>query len=209
MPPATDAHPGPAPVPSMTERCSLAPVDGYRAAMQDATPRFIDGHYGSPESARAALVRLEGAGFDADAAELVDLTQSQATREQARENDHEKVSDVARPAGAAATIGAAAGAAAGVVTGLVTGDPGTGAIVGAAAATGGSVVGGLAGTYGGLPVNEAAWDTYELDPSDEHPIVVRVRVLDDDELEKAKQALTAGGRADELHEVDHGDDPAN
>lgn len=154
-----------------------------------ANPRFLSGHYATPESARAALVRLEAAGIDADAAELVDLTAPAETREEARHHDQDRMSSVARPAGAAASIGAAAGAAAGVVAGLVTGDPGTGAVVGAAAAAGGSVVGGLAGTYGGLPVNEAAWDTYELEASVEHPIVVRVRAMDDDEFEKAKAAL--------------------
>lgn len=155
----------------------------------DANPRFLSGHYATAESARAALVRLEAAGIDADAAELVDLTAPAETREEARHNDQDRMSSVARPAGAAASIGAAAGAAAGVVAGLVTGDPGTGAVVGAAAVAGGSVVGGLAGTYGGLPVNEAAWDTYELEASVEHPIVVRVRAMDDEEFEKAKEAL--------------------
>ena len=161
--------------------------------MSEPTPRYLDGHYSTAESARAALLRLEAAGIDADAAELTDLAQPSATteegRDEARHNDEDRVSSVARPAGAAATIGAAAGAAVGVVAGLVTGDPGTGAMVGAAAATGGGVVGGLAGTYGSLPVNEASWDTYELDPSHEHPIVVRVRVMDDEELAKAQEAL--------------------
>jgi hypothetical protein len=158
--------------------------------MSDApAARFLSGHYATPESARAALMRLEAAGIDADAAELVDLTAPVETREEARHNDQDRMSSVARPAGAAASIGAAAGVAAGVVTGLVTGDPGTGAVVGAAAVAGGSVVGGLAGTYGGLPVNEAAWDTYELEASVEHPIVVRVRAMDDEEFEKAKEAL--------------------
>lgn len=155
----------------------------------DATPRFITGHYASPESARAALVRLEAAGIDADAADLIDLTEPQVTREEARHNDQAKLSDVARPAGLGATIGTAAGAAAGLVTGVVTGDPGTGLTVGAAAAAGAGVMGGLAGTYGGLPVNEATWDTYELDPVDEHPITVRVRVMDDDERARAQEAL--------------------
>lgn len=157
--------------------------------MPDTTPRYLDGHFSTAESARAALLRLEAAGIDADAAELVDLTGSPTSREEARHNDQDRMSDVARPAGAAATIGAAAGAVAGVVAGLVTGDPGTGAIVGAAAAAGGGVVGGLAGTYGGLPVNEASWDTYEHDASVEHPIVVRVRAMDDDEYAKAQEAL--------------------
>lgn len=162
--------------------------------MSDATAaRFITGHYATPDSARAALLRLESAGIDADAAELVDLTAPAAlqaeSREEARHNDEDRISSVARPAGAAASIGAVAGVAAGVVAGLVTGDPGTGAVVGAAAATGGSVVGGLAGTYGGLPVNEAAWDTYELGSGHEHPITVQVRVMDDDEMAKAKEAL--------------------
>ena len=158
--------------------------------MSDTTPRYLDGHYSTAESARAALLRLEAAGIDADAAELTDLTEPTGNRDDARHADQDRMSSVARPAGAAATIGAAAGAAAGVVAGLLTGDPGTGAMVGVAAATGGGVVGGLAGTYGGLPVNEASWDTYELDASTEHPIVVRVRVMDDDEFAKAQAALS-------------------
>ena len=166
--------------------------------MSDAhtTPRFLAGHYMNLESARAALVRLEAAGIDADAANLVDFTQTPAAADDARHADQDRMSSVARPAGATAAIGAAAGAAAGLVTGLVTGDPTTGAVVGAAAATGGGVVGGLTGTYAGLPVNEAAWDTYERGPGSEHPITVRVRVMNDDELARVKDALAGGGQGD-------------
>ena len=164
---------------------------GYPPAMNDAAPSHVTGHFGSPESARAALVRLEGAGFDGDAIELIGLRPDHAlpTAEAAEAADYDAIGGVARHAGTGATVGAVAGAAAGVVTGIVTGDVGTGAAVGAAAAAGGGAIGGLAGTYAGLPVNEGAWTTYELDPADSHPITVRVRVSDGEEAQNARTAL--------------------
>jgi hypothetical protein len=107
----------------------------------------------------------------------------------ATDNDLDATGDVAKGAGVGAAIGAAAGAAAGVVTGIVTGDAGAGQLVGTTGAVGGSVVGGLAGTYAGLPVNQAAWETYELDPSDPHPVVVTVRVDSPEQAEAARSAL--------------------
>jgi hypothetical protein len=102
------------------------------------------------------------------------------------------VGDVGRGAALGATIGTAAGVAAGIVTGLATGDAGAGALVGTAGAVGGGAVGGLAGTYAGLPVNEDAWTTYELDPSDPHPVTVRVRVGSPDDADRAREALRGG-----------------
>ena len=157
--------------------------------MDAAVPSHVIGRFARPESARAALVRLEGAGFDGDAVELIDVGPVLATGEAAEAADAEAVAGVARHAGTGATVGAVAGAAAGVVTGIVTGDVGTGAAVGAAAAAGGGAIGGLAGTYAGLPVNEGAWTTYELDPDDPHPVTVRVRVSGDEEAEAARAAL--------------------
>lgn len=159
--------------------------------MQDAAPTHVTGHFTTPDSARAAMVRLEAVGFDADAVDLIGLpdpVDTHAATDPAA-NDGEAVGDVVKQSGVAAGVGALAGAAAGVVTGVVTGDVGTGAAIGAAAAVGGGVVGGLAGTYTALPVNEAAWTTYELDPDDPHPITVRVRVADDHEARTAKAAL--------------------
>lgn len=156
-------------------------------------PEHVTGHFASPEAARAALVRLESAGFDADAIDLIGLPPA-AERppdvEQATANDAEALRDAAAPAAAGAGVGAVAGAAAGVVAGLVTGDPGAGVVVGTAAAVGGGVVGGLAGTYAQLPVNEAAWTTHELDPADPHPITVRVRVDDEAAAERANASMT-------------------
>jgi hypothetical protein len=149
----------------------------------------VTGRFTTPESARAALVRLEGAGFDADAISLEDTSAAVAPTDVATENDLEATGDVAKGAGVGAAIGAAAGAAAGVVTGLVTGDAGAGQLVGTTGAVGGSVVGGLAGTYAGLPVNQAAWETYELDPSDPHPVVVTVRVDSPERANAARDAL--------------------
>jgi hypothetical protein len=157
--------------------------------MTTENPDRVTGRFGSPESARAAMVRLEGAGFDGDAIHLVHETDSLPRHDVANENDMEAVGDVGRGAAIGATIGSAAGVAAGVVTAVVTGDPGTGAVVGAAGIAGGGAVGGLAGTYAGLPANPEAWTTYELDPTDPHPVVVTVRVDSLEEAEAARNAL--------------------
>ena len=153
------------------------------------TTDTVTGRFTTPESARAALVRLEQAGFDASAVHLEEAPNAVARTDQASANDLEATGDVAKGAGVGATIGAVAGAAAGVVTGLVTGDAGTGSLIGTTGAVGGSVVGGLAGTYAGLPVNQAAWETYELDPSDPHPVVVTVRVDSPEQANAARDAL--------------------
>ena len=153
------------------------------------TTDTVTGRFTTPESARAALVRLEAAGIDADAITMEDTGAAVAPSDVATENDLDATGDVAKGAGVGATIGAVAGAAAGVVTGLVTGDAGTGSLVGTTGAVGGSVVGGLAGTYAGLPVNQAAWETYELDPSDPHPVVVTVRVDSPEQANAARDAL--------------------
>ena len=153
------------------------------------TTDTVTGRFTTPESARAALVRLEAAGIDADAISMEDTGAAVAPSDVATENDLDATGDVAKGAGVGATIGAVAGAAAGVVTGLVTGDAGTGSLVGTTGAVGGSVVGGLAGTYAGLPVNQAAWETYELDPSDPHPVVVTVRVDSPEQANAARDAL--------------------
>jgi hypothetical protein len=156
--------------------------------MPTHSPTHVVGRFATPEAARAALVRVEALAFDGDAIEIIDLTDD-AGRRSPRATDREAVGAVARQAGAGATVGAIAGATAGMVTGVVTGDVATGLVVGAAAVAGGGVVGGLAGTYAGLPVNEAAWTTYELDPDDPHPITLRVRVADPHEAELARTAL--------------------
>jgi hypothetical protein len=161
---------------------------GYRRCVESRAPSHVIGRYASPEAARAAVIRVEALAFDGDAIEIIDLTDGAMQRETAS-GDAEAVGGVARQAGAGATIGAVAGAAAGMVTGVVTGDVGTALVVGAAGVAGGGVVGGLAGTYAGLPVNEAAWTTYELDPDDPHPITVRVRVGDPHEADLARTAL--------------------
>ena len=153
------------------------------------TTDTVTGRFTTPESARAALVRLEAAGIDADAITMEDTGAAVAPSDVATENDLDATGAVAKGAGVGATIGAVAGAAAGVVTGLVTGDAGAGSLVGTTGMVGGSVVGGLAGTYAGLPVNQAAWETYELDPADPHPVVVTVRVDSPEQANAARDAF--------------------
>jgi hypothetical protein len=155
------------------------------------TPTEVVGYFATPEAARAALVRLEGEGFDANHLVLHVDGATVPTKEGLLAADHDAVSDVATTAGMGAGLGALAGAAAGIVGGIVTGDLATGATIGALAAVGGSVVGGLAGTYAGLPVNEDAWTTYELDPADDYDLTITVRVEDRDEAERAREALRA------------------
>ena len=157
---------------------------------QDASPDQVTGRFTTPEAARAAMVRLEAAGFDADAVTMDDSGTGVAPTDVAAANDLDATGDVAKGAGVGATIGAVAGAAAGVVTGIVTGDAGAATVVGTTGVVGGTVVGGLAGTYTGLPVNEDAWETYELDPADPHPVVVRVRVDSPEQATDARSALT-------------------
>ena len=149
----------------------------------------VTGRFTTPESARAAMVRLEGAGFDADAVTLEDSGAAVAPTDVATENDLEATGDVAKGAGIGAAIGAAAGAAAGVVTGSSPATPARASSSAPTGAVGGSVVGGLAGTYAGLPVNQDAWETYELDPADPHPVTVRVRVDSPEQAEAARDAL--------------------
>jgi hypothetical protein len=153
----------------------------------------VTGRFVSPESARAAMVRLESAGIDADAITLEDTAPAVAPSDVATENDLEATGDVGKGAGIGAAIGAAAGAAAGVVTGLVTGDAGAGSLVGTTGAVGGSVVGGLAGTYAGLPANPSAWETYEMDPNNPHPVTVVVRVDSPEQARAARIALQGEG----------------
>lgn len=156
---------------------------------REHVPAEVVGRFATPEGARAALVRIEGLGIDADRIVLhLDGTMV-PTKDGLRHADAEATSDVATTAGIAAGLGAVAGAAAGVVGGIVTGDMATGATIGAAAAIGGGAVGGLLGTYAGLPVNEDAWTTYELDPADDHDMTITVRVTDRAEAERIRDAL--------------------
>jgi hypothetical protein len=156
------------------------------------SPKHVTGHFTSPPSARAAVVRLEAAGFDADAITLEDDSPAVPGPDVADDADMEATGDVARAAALGATIGGAAGVAAGIATAVVTGDAGAGAAVGTAGAVGGATVGGLAGTYAGLPVTEEAWTTYELDPSDPHPLSVTVRVSSSEQADQARAALRGG-----------------
>jgi hypothetical protein len=160
---------------------------------QGDTPTEVVGYFATPEAARAALVGLEGVGFDAERIVLHVDGATVPSKEGLLRADLDATSDVASTAGMAAGLGALAGTAAGIVGGIVTGDVATGATIGAAAAVGGSVVGGLAGTYAGLPVNEDAWTTYELDPASEHDLTITVRVEDRHQAERAREVLRSPG----------------
>src|SRR5215207_3285565 len=100
------------------------PVRGTRHPMAEPerhedTPNEVVGHFATPEGARAALVRIEGLGIDADRIVLhVDGT-TVPTKEGLRHADAAATGDVATTAGIAAGLGAVAGAAAGVVGGIV------------------------------------------------------------------------------------------
>lgn len=156
---------------------------------QAPSPSQVIGRFATPESARAAVVRLENAGFDGDAIKLDDVAPAVVRSDVAAERDMRSAGAVGKAAALGAGLGSAAGVAAGVVAAAVTGDIGAGALVGAAGVAGGGAVGGLAGTYAGLPASEAAWETYELDPADPHPATVVVRVSSPGEAEAAREAL--------------------
>lgn len=157
--------------------------------MPERHSSHVVGFFATPEAAREALVRIEALGIDADAIDLIGLEDAMPTRPKAQTADLEAVGSVVKRSATGAVIGAIAGAIVGLIAWLVSGDVTTGAIVGVAAVVGGAVIGLLAGTYARLPVNEAAWTTYELDPSDPHPITVRVRVADAEEAERVRAAL--------------------
>ena len=110
------------------------------------------GCFASPETARAALVGLEGAGFDADHIVLhVDAT-SVPTKDglnAGRPRGDDATSR--RTAGMAAGLGAIVGVAVGVVGGIIAGDVATGATIGTAAAVGGGIIGGSRAPMSGYP----------------------------------------------------------
>jgi len=135
------------------------------------------------------MARVQALAFAPEAIEVIDLTDPSPIEEPAPEVETAPVGEVARQAGAGATLGAVAGAAAGMVTAIVTGNPAAGTAIGAAGAAAGSVVGGIAGTYLGLPATESAWTVYEGDPDEPHPITIRVRVTTRSEAELARTAL--------------------
>lgn len=149
----------------------------------------VVGRFSTPEAARAAMVRLEAAGFDGVDIDLVGVDPAVPRTDVANEQDMEATGDVARGATLGASIGTAAGVAAGVVTAAVTGDATTGVVVGTTGAIGAGAVGGLAGTYVGLPANSQAFETYEVDPNDPEPVTVTVRVRSPEDAARAREAL--------------------
>jgi hypothetical protein len=153
-------------------------------------PNHVTGRYATAAAARAAVARVDALHFDVRAVQVIDLTDDRPSP--AEDRSGHPVAEVAKQAGAGATLGAAAGAAAGVAAAFVTGDAGTGTAVAAVAAAGGTVVGGLAGGIAHLPTHEAAWTVYEGDPGDPHPITVRVQVAGVREAELVRTALRPG-----------------
>lgn len=153
------------------------------------SPQHVTGRFATPAAARAAMSRLEAAGFDGDAVTLAGLDQAVSTKQAANDADLEATGDVAKGAAAGIGIGAAGAAIVGGVAGTVVAGPaGTIAGIGIGAAAGA----GIGGFYGGadkLSVNEDAWVTYELEATEEHPIEVVVRVTGRDDAERARAAL--------------------
>jgi hypothetical protein len=151
----------------------------------DIHPAEVVGRFGTPEGARAAVLRLERAGIDGDR-----ITLHLGETATVHPADDEAFDHAVHGAGAAAaSIGVVAGAAVGIVAGLVTGDPTLGVAVGSVAAVGGGVVGGLAGTPHDLPAEGDALVTEGYGPGPDDGIEVSVRVDDLHQAEAARDAL--------------------
>lgn len=151
--------------------------------MHTVVARFDD-----PAPAREAMVDLEGRGIDADSINLVDHAPAVATREGGLHTDltvsRRFIDSYARNGVLGALIGAAV-----FVAGLLLIDVEplglavlTGVVAGAIA---GFLMGGFIGAARHIPVNEDAFETYAMDPSDPHGVAVEVTVADPDVAARA------------------------
>jgi hypothetical protein len=155
----------------------------------------VTASFDDPAQARDAMVQLENHGFDAQYVSLVDRPDS-ITRPGA-------TADAERHAGATvltnyvqgAAIGALAGAAIAVIVVLLSAGASTGGIL--VGLVGGGTAGFFLGGYWGagarLPVNEDAWQTYEIDARDDAPIRLEVGAADADGAHDAAAVLRASG----------------
>jgi len=164
------------------------------APIHTVVARFDD-----PVPAREAMVDLEGKGFDAAAIHLFERSPSIPTGEAALHADvavsRRFVESYARNGVLGALIGAAVFTA-GLM--LLQVEPlGTAVIIGAlAGAIVGFLMGGFIGAARHMPVDEAAYDTYTIDPRDTAGVAVEVRVDDPDVAARAVDVLrTHGPRA--------------
>lgn len=148
--------------------------------MQTVVARF-DG----PEAARGAMVALEAEGIDADAINLVDRAPVVPTLEGGLAADLDASRRVIDSSARHGIIGAVIGAAVFVVVLLAMRVQPVGAAV-ALGALGGGIAGFLMGGFIGgarrIPVNEDAFETYQIDPSDPAGVAVEVRVANRDKI---------------------------
>jgi hypothetical protein len=156
------------------------------------TTHTVMARFDHPRPAREAMVELEGRGIDADAINLLGQARSVPTREGGLYADltvsRRFFDSYVRNGLLGALVGAALFIAAlmlmqveplglAVLSGGVTG------------AIAGFLMGGFIGAARHMPVNEDAFETYELDPSDPEGFAVEVRVADPDVAAKAVAVL--------------------
>jgi len=145
------------------------------------TTHTVVARFDDPTPAREAMVDLEGKGFDAAAIHLFERPPSIPTAEGGMHADmaasRRFVKSYARNGVLGALIGAALFIA---VLMLFQVEPlGTAVIIGAlAGAITGFLMGGFIGAARHMPVDEAAYDTYTIDPNDADGVAVEVRVDD-------------------------------
>jgi hypothetical protein len=156
------------------------------------TTHTVVARFGDPAPAREAMVDLEAKGIDADAIHLFEQAPSVPTAEGGLQADlavsRRFVDSYARNGVLGACIGAALFIA---VLMLMQVQPlGTAVVIGAlAGGIAGFLMGGFIGAARHMPVDEAAYDTYTVDPTDPEGVAVEVRVDDSDLAAQAVAVL--------------------
>jgi hypothetical protein len=155
------------------------------------TTHMVVARFDNPGPAREAMVDLEGRGIDADAIHLLEPP-AIPTREGGLHADLTMSRRIIDSYARSAVIGALIGAAVFIGFLLILRVQPVGMAV-AIGAIGGALAGFLVGGYLGaarhIAVNEEAYDTYAIDPSDPEGVAIEVRVPDAGSAARAIEVL--------------------
>jgi hypothetical protein len=154
------------------------------------TTHTVLARFDDPAPAREAMEELEVKGIDADAINLLDNSTAIPTKEGGLHTDLQVsrrfIDSYARNGLLGALIGAALFIA--ILVAAQVEPLGAAVLLGAlCGAIGGFLAGGYIGAARHIPVNEDAFETYEIDPRDPACVSVEVRV---DDAEQAAKALS-------------------
>lgn len=137
--------------------------------------------FDDPGEAREAMIDLEMKGIDADAIHLVPPHSPLVPNDEVLSKDIEISGEVVRRSATGGLVGALVGAITMIaILSIFRVEPfGTTLLVGVVSGVvGGGLIGGFWGAARRLPVNDEAFDTYVVDPSEPQGVLVEVR-LDD------------------------------